>query len=54
MNSKSLDLIPYGIELFEVIFQDFVLRAFDPKFISRNCDFIDLKIFFFSDKDLKH
>lgn len=35
MNSKPFNLIPDCIELFEVIFENFILRAFDTKFISR-------------------
>jgi len=34
MGSESLDLIPNGIELFEIIFNNFILRWFDSEFIS--------------------
>lgn len=46
MQSKSLNLIPYSIELFEIVFQNFILRSFYRKFISRNDNFVNLVILF--------
>lgn len=54
MNPKPLDLIPYCIELFKVIFENFILRAFYTKFVSRYCDLVNLKVFFLSYQNLKY
>ncbi len=53
MSSKPFNLIPYGVELFKVVFENFILGGFDSKFISGNGYFIDFKVLFLSDQDLK-
>lgn len=52
VHSKPLDLVPDGIKLLKIVFEDLVLGSFDGKFIAWDDNLIDLKILFFPDKDL--
>lgn len=54
MYSESFDLIPDGVKFLEVIFKYFILRAFNAKFIPRDCNFINLKILFLPDQHFEY